>query len=194
VDATSASQLLDNIHRARVQRCGCAQTSGLREFFVGDINGSHDRPQPLPNLHSQVTQSTDAKNRQPLAWLDFGLSQGSTDRDSGTEKRRGFDAGESFRNLHGMTRRSLHEFRVSAVHRNACDLLFNAEILVAFVAELASAASPMHPRNAYAVAHLQMIDRGAFFDDSTGNFVPENQGSLGDRNELRPISISNVQV
>jgi len=44
------------------------------------------------------------------------------------------------------------------------------------------------------VANLQMIDRGTFFYDPTGNFVPENQGSLGDRNESRPISISNVQV
>src|ERR1700720_1388305 len=136
VDATRASQLLDNIHRARVQRCGCTQTSGVREFFVGDINGSHDRPQPLPNLHGQVTQSTDAKNRQPLAWLDFGLSQGSIDGDSGTEKRRGFDAGESFRNLHGMTRRSFHEFCIAAIHGYASNLLFGAEILIAFPAEL----------------------------------------------------------
>ncbi len=93
-----------------------------------------------------------------------------------------------------MTRGSLHEFRVSAVHGDASDLLFNAEILVAFVAELAFAASPMYPRNAYAVADLQTIDRGAFFYDAAGDFVPEDQGSLGDRNELRPIPIRHVQV
>jgi hypothetical protein len=166
----------------------------MHELLVGDINGSHDRPKPSTDLHGKVTEPSDAKNRQMLTWLEFGLLQGSIDRNSGTEKRRGVDAGESFRNLQGMTRGSLHEFRVSAVHRNASDLLFNAEILFAFAAELAFAAGPVHPGNAYAVANLQMIDRGAFFYDPTGNFVPENQGSLGDRNELRPISIGNVQV
>jgi hypothetical protein len=122
------------------------------------------------------------------------LSQGSVDRDSGTEERRGGNAGESFWNLQGMTRGSLHELRVSAVHGDAGDLLFDAEILIAFAAELAFAASPMHPRNTYAVADLQVIDRGAFLYHATGDFVPEDQGFLRDRNELRPIPIRHMQV
>ena len=103
-------------------------------------------------------------------------------------------AGKPVGNLQGMTRGSLHEFCVSAVHGYAGNFLFYAQVLVAFTAEIAFAAGPVHPRNANAVADFQVIDRGALFYHATRDFVPENQGFLGDGNDLRPIAIGHVQI
>src|SRR5271170_8480097 len=123
MDTARASQLLDNIYGRRVQRGRCAQASSMFEFFVGDINGSDDRSEPLPDLHRQVTQAADTEDRQTLACLDFGVLQSTVDRDSSTKERRSVDAGKSIGNFKGMTRGSLHEFRVSAIHGYAGNLL-----------------------------------------------------------------------
>src|SRR5882762_266974 len=101
----------------------------MREFFFGDINGSDDRAQPPADLHGQVAESADAENRQTLASLDFGVLQGTIDRDPRAEKRCRVDAGKSVRNLQGMTRRSLHEFCVAAIYGYSSNLLFDAKIL-----------------------------------------------------------------
>src|ERR1039458_1255132 len=194
MDAARAPQFLDNIYGRRVQRDGCAKASGMREFFVGDIDGSDDCSQPVPDLHGQVAQAADAKDRQTLAWLDLRVPQGTIDRDSRTEKGRSVDAGKFVWDFQGMTRRSLHEFCVSAVHGYAGNFLFDAEVLVAFTAEVAFAAGPVHPGNANAVADFQVIDGSAFLYDAAGDFVPEDQGFLGDGNDLRPIAISHVQI
>ena len=88
----------------------------------------------------------------------------------------------------------LNEFRVSAIHGYASDLLLDAEILVAFAAEFTFAAGPVHPRNAHAVADFQIFDRRAFFHDAACDFVSEDQRSFDDANELWPIAIGHVQI
>src|SRR5580700_10147187 len=115
--------------------------------------------------------------------------QRAIDCDSGAEQRRRLDARETIRDFGGMTRRCLDEFRIAAIHGYTCNLLFDAEILVAFAAELTCAARPVQPRNAYTIADFQALDRCAFLDYATGNFVPEDQRSLGDAQQLRPIAI-----
>src|SRR5580704_2042053 len=164
------------------------------EFLVENINGRDDRPQTQPNLYRQVTQAADAKDRQTLAWLDFGVFQGTVDGDTCTEKRRCVDRGESVGNSRGMARGYLDELGVSAVDGDTGNLLFDAEILVAFTAEIAFAAGPVHPRHAHAVANFQMTDGRAFFHDAAGDFMPQDQRPLGDRDELRPIAIVHMQI
>jgi hypothetical protein len=72
--------------------------------------------------------------------------------------------------------------------------LFYAEIFMALLAEGALAAGPVNPGDASPVADLQITNRGAFLNDPTGNLVTEDQRSLCDRGELRPIPIGKVQV
>ena len=139
-----------------------------------------------------MTQAADTENRQTLAWLNFGALQGTIDRDPRTEKRCGFDAGKSVRNLQGMTRGSLHEFCIAAIHGYASYLLFGAEILIAFLAELAFATGPVHPRDANAIANFQVIDGVAFFHNSASDFVSKDQGRLGNGNDWRPIAVGHV--
>ena len=164
----------------------------MREFFLGDINGSDDRAQPPADLHGQVTEAADAENRQTLACLDFGVLQGTIDRDPRAEKRCRVDAGKPVRNLQGMTRGSLHEFCVAAIYGYSSNLLFDAKILIAFAAEFAFAAGPVHPRDANAIANFQVIDGGAFFHNSASDFVSKDQGRLGNGNDLRPIAVGHV--
>lgn len=93
-----------------------------------------------------------------------------------------------------MTRGSLYEFSVSAIHGYTGDLLFDAEVLISLAAELAFPARPMHPGNANSVSELQMIDGRAFFYNPTGDFVSEDQWFFGDGNELWPITVGHVQI
>src|SRR5258708_8634488 len=122
------------------------------------------------------------------------MLQRTINRNSRAEKRRRVDAGESVRNLQGMTRGSLHEFRVAAIYGYSSNLLFHAKILIAFAAELAFAAGPVHPRNAHVVAYFQVFDGGAFFHNTSGDFVPKDHGFLGDGHDLRPIATDPPQT
>src|SRR5580658_9344252 len=99
-----------------------------------------------------MPQAADTKHRQTLPWLDFGVFQGAIDGDSRAKKWRGVDRGEFIGNFRGMARRNFHELCVSAVHGDAGNFLFDAEVLVAFAAEIAFSAGPVHPGNAYAIA------------------------------------------
>src|SRR6266481_1866213 len=192
MNATCAPQFLDNICTRRVQCNRCAEASCKREFFFGDINGSDDRAQPPPDLHGQVTEAADAENRQTLASLDFGVLQGTIDRDPRAEKRCRVDAGKSVRNLQGMTRGSLHEFCVAAIYGYSSNLLLDAKILIAFAAEFAFAARPVYPRDANAIANFQVTDGGAFFHNSASDFVSKDQGRLGNGNDFRPVAVGHV--
>ena len=94
MDASYPPKLLDNVYGRRVQGDGCPKASGVRKFFIGNIDGRDDRSEPLRDLHGEVAQAADAEDRQTLTWLDVGVPQGTIDRDSRTEKRRSVDAGE----------------------------------------------------------------------------------------------------
>jgi hypothetical protein len=192
MDTAGAPELLDNVYGRRVQGGGRAKSPGTGQFFVGDINGSNDRSESLADLHSQVTEAADTENRQTLSGSDVGMLQGTIDRNSRTEERRSVDTGKSVGDLQSMTRGSLDEFCVSSVHAHPGNLLFDAEILIAFPAELAFATGPVHPRDANAIANLQVIDRGTFFHNAASDFVPKDQGCLGNGNDLRPIAIGHV--
>src|SRR5260370_2039517 len=87
-----------------------------------------------------------------------------------------------------MTRGSLHEFCIAAIHGYPSNLLFGAEILIAFPAELAFATSPVHPRDANAIASFQVIDAAAFFHNSASDFVSKDQGRLVNPTNLTPIA------
>jgi hypothetical protein len=194
MDTAGAPELLDNVYGRRVQGGGRAKSPGTGQFFVGDINGSNDRSESLADLHSQVTEAADTENRQTLSGSDVGMPQGTIDRNSRTEERRSVDTGKSVGDLQSMTRGSLDEFCVSSVHAHPGNLLFDAEILIAFTAELAFAAGPVYPGNANSVADFEVIDGVAFLYHAAGDFVPQDQGLLGDGNDLRPIAIGHVQI
>ena len=93
MDSSIAPQFLDDIHDCRVQGDGCTQASRLLEFFFGHINGTDSSSQSHPDLYSQVAKTADAKDRQPLPWLDFGVFQGAIDGEARAEKWGGLDAG-----------------------------------------------------------------------------------------------------
>jgi len=52
----------------------------------------------------------------------------------------------------------------------------------------------MNPRHSDLVAHLQVLNRRTLFDHPTGDFVAENQWSLYDCRQLRPIPIGDMQI
>src|ERR1700731_2810212 len=93
-----------------------------------------------------------------------------------------------------MTRWSFYEFSISPIHRHAGYLLLNTKVFIPLAAEFTFLTGPVHPRNTNAVSEFQMIDGCALFHNATGDFVPEDQWSFGDRNDLRPIAIGHVQI
>ena len=141
VCSARSAHLLNDVFCAGVYCRGCAQTPGMRELLVGDINSSNKRSQPDADLHRQVTQSTDAKHRQTLTWLNFRVLQRAVHSYSGAEKRRSLDRRKPTGNLRGVTCGNFDVFRESSIHGYAGNLLFDAEIFVAVAAELAFAAA-----------------------------------------------------
>src|SRR5271169_2005614 len=117
-----------------------------------------------------MPQAANTKHRQTLPWLDFGVFQGAIDGNSRAKKRGGVGGGKSIGDFRGMARGNLDELRVSTVHGHAGNFLFGAKIFVAFAAEIAFAASPIHPGTADVVAYFQMIDGRTFFYDATRDF------------------------
>jgi hypothetical protein len=93
-----------------------------------------------------------------------------------------------------MARRRFQKLGEATIHSHSGNFLFYAEIFMALLAEGALAAGPVNPGDASPVANLQITNRGAFLNDPTGNLVTEDQRSLCDRGELRPIPIGKVQV
>jgi hypothetical protein len=90
--------------------------------------------------------------------------------------------------------RRLYEFRVAAINAHPRDLLLRAEVFVSFTAHLTLATAPKNPRHANPVANFVIANRRAFLDDTPGNFVPEDQRFLDDLCELRPVTVSNVEI
>src|SRR5271155_3036203 len=192
--AARATKFLGDICRGRVQSCGGAESFGVRELFIGDINRGDGGTQARADLHGELTEAADAKDRQTLARLDFGVLQGAIHRDAGAEKRRGVAGGKLRGNFQRVAGRSFDEFREAAVHGDAGDLLFDAEIFIAFAAEFAFAAAPVEPGDADAVADLQIFDGCAFSHDAAGNFGTEDQRFFDDAHQLRPIGIGQMQI
>src|SRR5260370_40824319 len=93
-----------------------------------------------------------------------------------------------------MASRGLYEFRVVAIHSYSSNLLIYAKIFVSLPAHFAIAAGPVNPRNSDSVAQLKIMHCGVFFDHPSGNLVAQDQGFLYNSGELRPISISHVQI
>src|SRR5580700_3160066 len=93
-----------------------------------------------------------------------------------------------------MACRSFDEFRITAVDRHSRNLLPLAEIFVPFPARVALTARPVNPRHSHSIADFQFANRGALFHDSPRNFMSENQRSLDDFRELRPVAIGNMQI
>ena len=58
--------------------------------------------------------------------------------------------------------------------------MLGAEIFMAFLAQLAFAASPVSPGDAHAIADLEVVNRGSLLNDWTDNFVPRDEGPLDD--------------
>ncbi len=158
VGAARAAQFFGNICGRRVQGCRGAEGFGVREFFIGDVNRGDGRAQARADLHGDLAQAADAEDRQTLAWLDFGVLESAIHGDACAEKRRGIARRKLLGNFQRMTRGSFDEFREAAVHGDAGDLLFDAEILIALAAELTFAAAPVQPGDADAIADLQIFD------------------------------------
>src|SRR5258708_38511109 len=87
-----------------------------------------------------------------------------------------------------MTRGSLYEFSVSAIHGYAGDLLFHTEVFISLATEFTFPAGPVHPGNANALSEFQLIDGCSFFHNAAGDLVPEDQRFFCDGNDLRPIA------
>jgi hypothetical protein len=52
----------------------------------------------------------------------------------------------------------------------------------------------VQPRNADAIADLQIFNGGAFFHDAAGDFVSEDERFFDDARELRPVGVGQVQI
>src|ERR1700688_5158622 len=141
-----------------------------------------------------MAKPPNAKNRQALPGLDFCPSQGSVHRDPGAKKRGGLYAGKPVRNLQRVARGRLYEFGITPVYSHPGNLLFDAKVFITFTTESALPAGPVHPRYAHSVAQCQIRNCSSFFHNAAGDFVPEDQRSLRDWHDLRPIAICHVQI
>jgi hypothetical protein len=65
---------------------------------------------------------------------------------------------------------------------------------VPLAAEITSAAGPINPGDANAIADLEVANPFAFLHHATGNLVPEDQWLLRYFSELRPVPIGYVQI
>src|SRR5258708_28878238 len=93
-----------------------------------------------------------------------------------------------------MTRGSLYEFSVSAIHGYAGDLLFHTEVFISLATEFTFPARPVHPGNANSLSQFQLIDGCSFFHNAAGNLLPEAQRLFGDWNDLQPLAIGHVPI
>ena len=126
------------------------------------IYGGDLRAQRAPDLHGDVPQSSDAKNRQSLAARNLRLLECPKHRDARTEKGGCFNGGKTVWDFQSVARRRSCKFRVAAINGHAGDLLPNAKILVPFAAEFAIAATPVEPWHTDTVADLQIADPAPF--------------------------------
>lgn len=94
-----------------------------------------------------------------------------------------------------MARGGLHEFRVSTIHCDACDLLTGAKVFVSLAAELAVATTPVKPWDADPVVYMMDVTNPrAHFGHAPNDLVTENQRLLDDFRQLRPIAIGHMQI
>jgi hypothetical protein len=124
---------------------------------------------------------------------NLGLLERAMNCYSGAKKRRRLLGRQGVRNPDHVTGGSLRKFRIAAIDRDAGDALFDAQILVAFAAELALSACPLHPRHADAFSYFDGRDRRTPRHHSSYNLVPENQRLLYDARQLRPIAVGHMQ-
>src|SRR5579864_1133027 len=101
-----------------------------------------------------MSQATYAENGQPLPLHNSGAFQCTINGQSGTKKGSGFERREAIRNFQRVRCRSLHKFRIAAIHGDTGDLLPPAQVFVSFNAEFALPAAPVNPWHADTVADL----------------------------------------
>src|SRR5579863_4621657 len=94
MDSTSATKNFHDVGRGGIQGRRGTQLFSVSQLFVGDIHGGDDGPKPAANLHSEVSQTANAKDRQTLARLNIRAFQSAVDCDTRAEQRSGFHEGK----------------------------------------------------------------------------------------------------
>ena len=147
---------------------------GKSKLFIGQIYGGDFCAERAPNLHGDVSQSSDAENRQALAAGNICLLECPKHGDACTEKGRCFNGGKTVWDFQSVARRRSCKFRVAAINGHSGDFLASAEILVPFAAEFAIAATPVEPWHTNTVADSQIARLRRLFQLHARQFrVPE---------------------
>jgi hypothetical protein len=69
-----------------------------------------------------------------------------------------------------------------------------AKIFLSFYAQLTFAARPVGPRHSDPVSYLEVVDLSPFLGHRTHNFMPGDEGTFDDSQEMSPISFGNVKI
>src|SRR5215469_5856499 len=141
-----------------------------------------------------MSQSPDSVHGEAPPRQGPRFFQGSINREPCTEKRSRIDGRKTNGNFQRVRGRCLQEFRISAIDGYAGNFLSGTKILVVREAEFTLSAAPVKPRHTDTISDLEISYPAAGLDYAAGNFVPQNQGSLNDGRELRPIPVGHVHV
>src|SRR6516162_9114517 len=142
MDSAFRSQLLDHIRRGCVEANRGTKRFRKSQFLFGDVNRDDFCPQFPRDLHGDMTQAANAKDRQALARSYSGLLQRTMGGYTGTKERRRLNRRKSFGDFYGVAGRHFEKLREAAIHSYTCNLLFYAKVFVAFQAERALPAGP----------------------------------------------------
>ncbi|MNV48683.1 hypothetical protein D3C71_1406020 [compost metagenome] len=176
---------------ARVDGDGRAQALGEPELAVVDIHRRHVQPHRLGVLHGHVAQATDAGNHHPVAGLGVGDLQALVHSDARAQDRRDIDEAHFLGQMADVIGIGQRVFRETTVHRIAAVLLRFAQRFPAAQTVLAIAAGRVQPRNADAVAFLDVGDAGTYRDHMANAFVAGNEWRIG---LDRPVALHRVQI
>jgi hypothetical protein len=130
------------------------------------------RPRPL---HAEMSEPSDAKDRDPVPWKRTGMAQSVVGGDTGAAHRRGLAERQFVGNPRKRGRRRNHRLRVSAWVGNAGDLTVLAMDQVALTALDTAVATAAEPAHAHAIAHGETLYTVSQFGNGSGKFVAQGQ-------------------
>ena len=138
-----------------------------------------------------MTEAADTGHHDPIAGPGIGDLEAFVDRNTGAKDRRDLDERNLAGQMPDIVRIRYDVFGEASVHGIAGVLLLRAQRLPASQAMPAVAARRIEPRDADAVAFLDVRNAGADGGDMADALMARDEGRLG---LDRPIAVRGVQV
>ena len=145
------------------------------ELLLGDVQRRDVEAHGAGVLNCDVTESSDAGDREPLTRASFGFLDALVSGNPGTKNRRHGCKVDAVRKSSDVGRTADRVFSEAAVHAVAATALGLAQRFPAGDAVLAGAASVVQPGDADRVAFLQAANVGADRRNDARTFVPGNE-------------------